>query len=184
MPSEEKRFSMVGWLSSAARMPRPGATSVRAVDSSGVVIICTSLWLAGSAAVPVRDGAPEAIARIRDVSSLEGSDRFAELTVAEHVLDPAPEVSALQVARHDIRRQLRQRGEKVANGASPAQGPAGPREHEFFVSTHRNVGVLLAVTHVGGQARGNAEPLGRVARFDGTGQEHRLVDGEIGEERQ
>src|SRR6266571_4253120 len=43
------RFSMVGWLSSAARMPLPGATSSRAVASSSLIAITSFLspaWVA------------------------------------------------------------------------------------------------------------------------------------------
>src|SRR5581483_3025096 len=51
-----KRLAIVGGLSSAARMPRPGATSARAIDSSSVLPI-VGLLPPGRRAEPRSGGA-------------------------------------------------------------------------------------------------------------------------------
>src|ERR1044071_4972649 len=98
------------------------------------------------------------------MSPLEVPDRFAELTVAEDILDPAPKVPTVEMALHDILGQLRKGGEKVPNSSrSSPRGAPGLCEHEVLLETHRHVGVLSSMTYVGSQAWGDPESLQRSA---------------------
>ena len=116
-----------------------------------------------AAAIPVRDGVHEGFAHVRHVRPLEAPYRSAELTVAKDVFDPSMKVPAVEVALHNIRGQLRKRGEQVANGPSPLPHRTSRlREHEFLVETYGNVGVLPAMTDVNGQSRGNPESLQQI----------------------
>ena len=91
-------------------------------------------------------------------------DRCAELAVAKDLLDPATKVPASEMALHDIVRQRRQRREQVPNGSSARpRRTAGLCEHELLLETHRNIGVLLAMTNVRSQAWSDAESLERIA---------------------
>jgi len=97
------------------------------------------------------------------MSPLEVPDRFAELTVAEDVLDRAPKVPTVEMALHDILGQLRKGGEKVPNSSrsSPRGRPACVNTKSC--STHRHVDVLSSMTYVGRQAWGDPESLQRIA---------------------
>jgi len=113
-----------------------------------------------AAAIPVRDGVHEGFAHVRDVRPLEAPYRSAELTVAKDVFDPSMKVPAVEVASHNIRGQLRKRGEEVANGPGPLPHRTSRlREHEFLVETYGDVGVLPAMTDVSSQSWGNPESL-------------------------
>ena len=43
-PTDDSRFAIVGELSSAARMPLPGATSARAVSIIALLVISSTSW--------------------------------------------------------------------------------------------------------------------------------------------
>jgi hypothetical protein len=112
--------------------------------------------------IPVRDGVHEGFARVRDVRPLEAPYRSAELTVAKDVFYPSMKVAAVEVALHNIRWQIRKRGDQVANGPGPRPYRTSRlREHEFLVETYGNVGVLPAMTDVSSQSWGNSESLQR-----------------------
>ena len=118
---------------------------------------------AQAAAIPVRDGVQEGFAHVRHVRPLKVPYRCAELTVAKDVFDPAMKVPAVEMALHNIRRQLRKRGEQVANGPSPLPHRTSRlREHEFLVEMYGNVGVLPTMTNVSSQSWSNSESLQRI----------------------